>query len=330
MKGWQMDKRKIILFTLLFSSILIALQAETFRIRKTNLINLDNSYSEQTVKIGINDGISVQLPNDKTYIEGLELKIQIPKIINDWRDCVAFSIYDEVSPLPGASQIDYSGKKIYVTPLPQKLNWIVQIPLQEENSIKSSAYVSKINVIPSVKDNFTFFRFQPAMKGVPDETYEAELLVSVKPILKNLGELTLFVQNSAGEKLFAEIFIDDNPVILKNNKIFLKPGVHNLSVQNSDYRNEFRSIVIEQAKNTEVKLTLRSNDPVLKITAPANTQIFLDSKQIQADGKEFVVSEGDHTIRYLLGGYEMIRTVNIQRGKSYNVNLIVDMEISEE
>ena len=225
-----MDKRKIILFTLLFSSILISIQAETFRIRKTNLINLDNSYSEQSVKIGINDGISVQLPNDKTYIEGLELKIQIPKIINDWRDCVAFSIYDEVSPLPGASQIDYSGKKIYVTPLPQKLNWIVQIPLQEENSIKSSAYVSKINVIPSVNDSFTFFRFQPAMKGVPDETYEAELLVSVKPILKNLGELTLFVQNSAGEKLSAEIFIDDNPVILKNKKEHCLPVLLPLSL----------------------------------------------------------------------------------------------------
>lgn len=326
-----MTERKTLLFALLFTSFILTASAETFRIRKTSVVNLGNdTVSESTVRTGINDGIAVFLPKDRTYIEGIELKIQIPKIVSEWRDCVAFSIYDGISPRPESGQIDYEGKKIYVTPLPQQLNWILQIPLEEENSIKNSSYVTKINILPAADRGFTFFRFQPAMKGVPDETYKAELSVTVKPVLKNLGELVLSIRDSNSEKVPSEIYIDDKPVVLKNDRIYLEPGVHNLSVQNTEFRNEFRSIVIEQAKTTEVNLTLRSNEPVLKITAPQTAQLFLDSTPVSASGKELTVTEGEHTIRCLLGGYEMIRTLNIMKGKTYSVNLVVDMEITEE
>ncbi|MCR5495556.1 MAG: PEGA domain-containing protein [Treponema sp.] len=324
-------KRVKLFFTFIISSLLFNVYAETFRVSKTNLLNLEAQPGyESSIKIGINDAIAISLPENRKYLEGIELKIQIPKIVSDWRDCVAFSIYDDISPKPHVNQIDYNGKKIYVTPIPQKLNWIVQIPLSEDNSIRDSSYVSKLNIYPDTKNNFAFFRFQPAMKGVPDETYDALLQVTVKPVLKNLGELSLKVENSAHESLSSEVFIDDKSVILNQGKILLEPGLHNISVQNAEYRNEFRSIVIDQAKTTEVKLTLRSNDPMIKILAPHNAQISLDSKTITSYNEEFPISEGEHSIRCLLGGYELVRTVNIQKGKTYCINLIVDMEITEE
>ena len=31
-----------------------------------------------------------------------------------------------------------------------------------------------------------------------------------------------------------------------------------------------------------------------------------------------------------IGGYEVIRTINIQKGKSYKVNLAIELDITEE
>lgn len=319
---------------LIFSFLLISgvfCWAETFRVRKVCSVSLPgDSVEEQNAVLGINDSLAVFMPADMTYLEGFELKIKIPQIVADWRDSVAFSVYDGIKPKPNISSIDYSGTRIFVTPLPARLNWIVQVPLKKQNSIKNNGYIAKIDAVPDVSGGYTFIRFQPAMKGVPDETYEAKLNVFVKPVFMNKGTLKLDVSAPGGQAANYEFFVDDEPHVLLNGKILLEAGKHNINIQSEEFRNEVRTVYIEQAKTSEIKVALKSLAPTLTVTAPENSDVFIDDKKVESFGTEFVVSEGEHIVKCQLGSYEIVRSLSIEKGKSYSVNLAVDLEISEE
>lgn len=318
----------------IFSSLLISgglCQAETFRVRKVYPVTLPgDSAEEQSAVLGINDSLAVFMPEDMTYIEGFELKIKIPQIIADWRDSVAFSVYDGIKPKPSSSTIDYSGTRIFVTPLPAKLSWIVHVPLKNHNSIKDNGYIARIDAVPDVSGGYTFIRFQPAMKGVPDETYEAKLNVLVKPVLMNKGTLKLDVSAPDGKNADYELFVDDEPVGLVNGKILLESGKHNINIQSEEFRSEVRTVFIEQAKTSEIQVALKSLAPTLTVAAPENSDVFIDEKKVESFGTEFVVAEGDHIVKCQIGSYEIVRSIFIEKGKSYSVNLAVDLEISEE
>ena len=210
------------------------------------------------------------------------------------------------------------------------MTWLVHIPLRESTSIKNDGYVTKIEIPVNENQEFLFLRFQPAMKGVPDDVYSEKLKISVKPILINKGMLNLTVKDTDNNDVSAEITIDDQNTILNNGKILLSPGNHSITIHNDNYRNETHSIIIEQAKITDINIVLKSSEPTICITAPNNAQIFLDNENFIDLDKEKVISEGEHQIKMQIGGYEVIRTINIQKGKSYKVNLAIELDITEE
>ena len=332
--------KSTLLRTLIFSVPLLLLSwysySENFRVRKVHFVSLEENTSfEKTVTVGINDSICVQLPEKKEFIEGIELKVQIPSSVSSWNDCVAFSLYDSVMPVPKENLIDYSGTRIFLQPLPSKVYWIAKIPMYEKTSIKDSVYTTRINVIPNFENGFAFVRFLPVMKGVPEETLNANLAVTIKPCLKNLGALKLLLDKSSENiDTLLDILIDDKLVSSQFDKdefyTKLEPGVHNVSVQSQSYRSETRSIVIEQAKETDVQLKLKSLTPRLTISAPDNVEILFDNRKISEIGKEFEITEGEHTVQFMLGSYTVIRSIVAEKGKSYSANLNVDLQILEE
>ena len=305
--------------------------AESFRTRKTVVVTIpEESVDETSVSVGINDSIAVFLPSDRTFIYGIEMSLKIPSSIYEWRDSVACALYDSIYPLPTASRIDYDGKRIFLIPLPAKAKWIVQIPLSEDNLIKENSYITKASPIPSTKDGFVFVRFLPVMKGVPSETMNANLSVSVKPLVFDKGRL--FVKIFAESKRFsnAHVFIDDKPEELKNDSLILDAGMHSVNIQSDEYRNEVRSVFIEAAKNTECVVELKSLEPLVFISAPKNFEVYLDDVPLENFDSEFSVSVGEHTFRFVIGGYEIIRNLSCEKGKTYNMNISLDLQITEE
>lgn len=310
--------------------------SENFRVRKLFPVEIvEDSSFEKTVVTGINDSVSLRLPENYEFIEGIEIKIQIPTSVSSWHDCVAFSLYDDVSPFPDEKRIDYSGTRIFLKPLPSKVYWTVQIPLSEENSLKDSAYTSKLNVIPDVSKGFVFVRFMPVMKGVPEETLEANLTLQIKPCLIDKGRLTILLDKSVGDSSFpCDIFFDDEILAsdFSDSKFssLISPGLHNLRIQSDNFRNEVRSVMIEKAKTSEVKVVLKSLTPHLLVSSPDGVEIFLDDEKFSDVGKEVEISEGEHRIRFVLGSYEVVRNITAQKGKTYTANFNVDLHISEE
>ena len=91
-----------------------------------------------------------------------------------------------------------------------------------------------------------------------------------------------------------------------------------------------RSFLIEQAKTSQIEIELKSLAPTLTIIAPDNAQIFLDDEPYKKPSEPNLISEGEHKLRFVLGDYEVMRTLDIHKGKSYTVNLSVDLKITEE
>lgn len=323
---------------LIFSLVITAglglspLYAETFRVSKVHEVSVtQSSNSEATARLGINEALAITLPDDQTFIEGLELKFDIPEAIASWMDSVACSVYANISPTPKASQIDYNGTRAYVRTLPGKLSWVLQIPLKKDNSIKSNNYTTKVDSVVTPSQNVIFVRLQPVMKGVPDETLKAIVPITVKPILANKGQLA-FKLISPEEKLApCTIFIDDKIVSLPaNKKILLDTGVHNISIISEAYRNEVRTVRIDMAKTTELAVEMKSIEPTLLIIAPEGTTIMLDDVKCTTIGKEFVITEGEHKIRFTIGDYEIVRSISAIKGRTYTANFSLDLQIQEQ
>ena len=110
--------RKTFIFFIFLIAISIQLYGETFRVHELIPLKIN-----ENAEIGINDSIAVRLPEDRTFIEGLEFIIQIPKILTEWRDSVAMTVYNNVSPAPEKGIIDFYGTKQYVSTLPSKMTW---------------------------------------------------------------------------------------------------------------------------------------------------------------------------------------------------------------
>ena len=319
-------KRTFILFSVF--SLCTLLGAESFRVRKSHIIDLNAEASEeQNEECNINDAIAVFLPKDRTFIEGVEIRITIPEEVASWRNTVAATVYDKVSPVPSAKQIDYSGTRVFVNTLPGRLSWVLQVPLKKDHSIKENQYSTRTEPVLNPVNDSIFLRFQPVMKGMPEEVLNSKLSISARPILSDKGRLLLKLDFPEQASLVSA-FIDDKACDLSKD-IFLTPGVHNLSVISENYRNELRTFYIEQAKNTTLTVELRDVAPTLLITAPEGTKVFLDDAVCKEIGKEFVISEGEHTVKFAIGSYEIVRSITATKGKTYTATLDVDLKISD-
>lgn len=320
--------KKFLAFTILFS-LFSAVQGESFRVRKAHILDISESFQETApASCKIYDAAAIMLPEDRTFIEGVEIKILIPEAIASWRNSVAATIYDRISPEPKPSQIDYSGTRFYVNALPGRLSWVIQVPLTKENSIKENQYSTKIEPVLNQEVTNIFLKFQPVMKGIPEEVLEAELQVSARPILSDKGRLRLVLNSEDSELKPLTLFIDDKLTDLSKD-IILTQGVHDLSVISENYRNEVRTFYIEQAKTSVLSIDLKGVEPALLITAPAGTKVFLDDEVFTNVGTETLITEGDHTVKFVIGDYEVVRTLNALKGKTYKATFEVDLSISD-
>lgn len=323
MKG----NRLFICTILFFVYSAMQLPAEMFRVKKTVIFDLTSSEEQPSQKAGINDAIAVLLPQDLTFIQGIELSIKIPSDIAACKNTIVYSLYTNVSPVPSAKNIDYSGEELYTGLYPGQYSWTISIPLVQGNTIKKNPYGDK-TLIPDISRGFVFLRNQLAMKGIPQSVYDSTFEVSVRPILKEIGALKIVSVDQAPLKDISVIIDEKNAVTDRNGLILLKPGAHNVSVISDDYRNELRTVMIEKAGITVLNLDLKSIAPVVKIRTPEGTQVYVDGKKIDSAVLSNLES-GEHIFRFEIGGYEVTKNIAIENGNTYDISIVIDANITK-
>lgn len=329
----MISKSKKSLLFLISVFLIHPLFAEDFRVTKLHTVNISkNGTSFPVEELGLNDGIAILLPKEMEYIDGLEIKFEIPEEVALQKSACEFSLYDKLTPVPKDGQIDYSGNKIFRGVLPGKLSWIVQIPFTSQNNLKSNQYTTKIGQIPDLSEKYLFVRLHPLLNPLPAEIAESSISVTVKPIYSNKGKLTLNLKCPDENIESCTIYVDDYAYNMNalSKGIYLDSGIHSISVISEFYRTEVRKIRIDNSKETEISIIMKSIEPTVIVTAPGGVKVYIDDELCTNIGKETVISEGNHRIHFSLGDYEIIRNITIIKGKSYKINVSVDLQVQEE
>ncbi len=329
-----MKKLVLKLLSFVFSAaILISLaNAETFRVRKNHVIQLSSSEEIISAQLGINESLTIFYPEEKVYIQGIAIEVKIPQLAISWRDAMEWSLYDALTPMPKSETIDYSGTSIQSGLLPARVSWSIVIPLTENNTIKNSPYISKLDLIPQSNSKCLMFRLNQVMKGTPEEFENLRFEVSVRPILTNLGKLQIELNSPDGTDVLPKcsLFVDEVPFELQKNGNYLESGIHTFSLVSDFFRNEVRTVQIEQAKTTSLSINLHSIEPFVTIAAPNSTEIYFDGIKLEPEEKTFIIDEGDHTVKFSLGNYEIEKKFTARKGQSYNISLNIQAVVTEE
>lgn len=331
-------KIKKLILTSIFSMLCFSgiSKAESFRVRKTHILSIQNApnssmsiakSASEIVTAGINDSICILLPDDMTFIQGIEVYVKIPPEIARFPNTIIYSLYDNISPVPSEKTIDYTGKELYTSIYPGKVAQTIQIPLIKGNTIKQSPYADK-TFVPDTSRGFVFLRNQLAMKGIPKDTVNGKFIISAKPIYTNKGQLKISAGTVKPNDL--TVVIDDKVIELSNNgTYFLAPGSYTVSVSSEGFRNQTRTVIIETAKISELNIEFQSVTPTLKINMPTGTLVNVDNQNIELKGSVLDLTPGEHILKFTLGGYEIVKKITVQEGRSYTINVTIDADLSE-
>ncbi|MDY2924731.1 MAG: hypothetical protein SOT15_07535, partial [Treponema sp.] len=63
---------------------------------------------------------------------------------------------------------------------------------------------------------------------------------------------------------------------------------------------------------------------------PNSTEIYFDGIKLEPEEKTFIIDEGDHTVKFSLGNYEIEKKFTARKGQSYNISLNIQAVVTEE
>lgn len=304
--------------------------ADLFRVRSMTLITLDSQKPDaQVVELGYNDAIGIIFPKNTTFLKGVEIEIKIPQDILAYRNSMAYGVYRLVVPSPAATVIDYQAEQVTLQPLPSRLSFVLQIPLQKVNNLKTGPYSTVLQYVYDASKGPLLFRLLPIMKGLPENIESLTFSVKIKPILTEEGGFSLKLDYPANPPKPVSVRVDEILIPNPESMTVLAPGPHHLSVVSDDYRNEVRMFTVESARLTEVLVPLQDTTPRLQLVAPENARIFLDGEPVVNSRDSRDIAPGDHSIRFLIGDYELTKQIVVEKGKDYNVSMIIDINVTE-
>jgi len=240
-------------------------------------------------------------------------------------------VYNNVTPKTASGITDVVGTRIASEPLPSRLRIIYHIPIRTQHGLRSTTTVS----VPSgVAQPATFpimFRLMQVAKGLPDEFDRITFNLTARPILSDEGAVRIVPRYppQLRNRPFT-VIINDNVINNISEQIVLKEGENHLVILSDDYRTESRRFVVERGRVIDLIVELQDPTPIIIFEGPQNAQIFLNNAPISRNRDPVTVEPGVHEIRFQVGDYTVIRSLNVQRGKTYRVALAVDLTVQEE
>ncbi len=317
--------------TAIFSLLSAPLHAEMIRVSNTIMLNLDESGTPQQANAGINAAIVISLPKDRTFLQGVEILFKVPTEVAQWMDSVEWSLYNGIKPEPTQKRTDYRGQRTTVGTFGDLLSLDIKIPLSRDNKIKQDAYSVFIDDIPDFLNDKIFLRLQPAMKTTPDTLADSIFSVTVKPIYLNKGKLNLTLASPDGAAIKKyTLFIDGEETKYNADGFFLSPGIHNINLVSDYYRNETRTVTVEQAKIADLDIILRDIAPTVRIASPKAATVYFDDEIVKNTNSSFKITKGNHTFKFVIGDYVIIKQLEAVNGKSYTISVNIEALIKED
>jgi hypothetical protein len=298
-----------------------------------NLLMGAQAAEGQKASLGYSDGVGISLPEDLSFIEGVEIELRIPPAVQAMKGSFIFFIYKKVSPAPDAKSMSYSGERTAMMVIPARVSQVYQIPVRKAASLKNSPYATLLPMV-SPDDFPIMFRVMPAIKGLSDELENSVFQVKAKPIYVDEGRVKLSIKWAAGLDQSSPLTfkLDDAELANPREAFHLKTGTHSLRVSGPAIRDVFQTFTVAQARTLEIAIELQDVTPRLLLEFPAKTRIELDGKALSPKeaGEAIALTPGEHAVEFFVGDYSIQRRIQVQRGKTYRVSLLVDIKVEED
>jgi hypothetical protein len=292
------------------------------------IVTLDNP-AGVSANLSYISSVVIILGEDTRFFRGVELTIIVPQNYLSYRGSIAAVMYTDLDNVPHTGISDLEGRQLFIDPI-MKLQTVYQIPMRINHGLRTTPYVTvpTRTVIPSSFP--VLFRIMPVVKGLTEEIERIRFNLNVKPILSNEGALSLsfkYPEPLQGKPF--SLLIDD--VLIENwqEQRLLKDGEHHLMILSDDFRNENRLFLIERGKTLSLNVELQDPTPLLIFEAPENARIYFNNVLISNISKPFPVDPGQHEIKFQLSDYSIIRPIMVQKGKTYKIAMMVDINVSE-
>jgi hypothetical protein len=331
----KQSARPLLFFFCLLLLVPAILCAESLHIRKPHVADL-NAAEPVSILVALDEAIRIVLPADRTFLRAVELEIKIPPELTRSQAALTYAFYQDITPPLSEFITEYQGSLVYAAPLPNRVGLTVGIPYGDSGVLQVTPYLSIVPVSMGEQTESIFFllrQFPQNSRASPDLT-GIQLSVAIKPVFESKGFLALSVQYRQGGELKPAghpytIFIDTQSIAPGFEKIVLDTGLHHLAIVSNFYRNVVKTFVISQGKTSSLDIELMDISPTVLITAPEVSEIFLDGAPIILGFEPLPLEQGEHSLRVLLGGYEVLRTIYVENGKSYRISVFFDAEIEE-
>jgi hypothetical protein len=319
------------MFALIMLFFSFSLEAESLRVFIAGSVEVAMENSEkQSIPLSYTDSALILLNEDTRFFRAVEVEFTAPQSYLPYRGSLAIAVYTDLNTAPDTSIADIEARQIFFEPVPNKILSIYQIPLKMDHGLKTSPYVT---VLPGTVFPPSFpvlFRVLPVIKGVSEEIEAMRFSLQVKPVLSNEGAVRLIPRypENLRDRPFT-ILIDDLVIENPGEERMLKEGEHHLVVLSNDYRNENRVFIVERGKTLELTIALQDPTPLVIFEAPENVRIFLDNQFVVSPEKSMPVAPGVHEVKFQLSDYSVVKSLTVQKGKTYRVSMAMDVQVSE-
>ncbi len=269
--------------------------------------------------------------------EKIQLEIRPSARLNQYPGTFALFYYNSVEPEPDKEISSYTGNLVKYFVLPEKNRYYIDIypqaSFQKKEVIPGTDYLSvnsnKI-LLPSL------LTILPVMKGIPDGLLSEKLKIRISFVYPDRGSLSLriYEKDSAGSNgSFTEssghVLYINNIVYSDAENIVLDTGIKKIRIEKEGFVPFEQSIIINKNEKNSATIYLTRLSPVLTIFAPSEAEIYLNGEAVES-GKEIKnIPAGEHTIIYKLGQYSLSRKFMVENGKRYSINLLLDIDITE-
>jgi hypothetical protein len=279
------------------------------------------------------DSVLIALTGTTRFIRGIELELTAPQLWLPNQGSLAIGIYSEFKQLlAGGDAIDMQGRRLKIDTIPGKIQTIYQIPLRKNHGLRNTPYVSVLQDVPPISFP-VLIKLYPIVKTLAADVENMRFVLNVKPIFSDEGAIRITMRYPDGKQNGpVAVLIDDHIIENPAEETVLQDGDHHLTILSTDYRSENRRFIVERGKTLDLSITLHDLIPLMIFEAPARALIYLDNNLLSgaAITAPFAVEPGIHEVKIQVSDYAILKTINVQKGKTYRVAFTVDMEITEE
>lgn len=328
-----MNLRTTLLAATLLALCLPVAAQERLRVPVAAVVELSGLAEEGAwVECVLGDAVAVTFDSPNPFIQGLEFELRVPPPAMAASSSILWSVWRSLAPEPSKDLFDYRAIHVATQPLPARVSLVVQVPAIARHTLRGGPYALVIPELVASNRYPLLFHLEAAGKGVSAELEKAVFRLRVRPLYTDEGGIALTLRNAEGATPAAapEVWVDGKKVELREGLIILKKGVRSVQVSVPGFRDEHRTVTVEAGRVVELALELAGTAPVLRVQAPDLALIELDGLPWDhAANPRLEIEAGEHTLVCRLGDYTVTRRFTAVKGRTYDIVLSVQLEVTE-